>query len=69
MREERQHIEQETVKLIKAIERHQYSPSQMHWAVQVAIIPIFRYSAALAGWTEKGIYVCLRLMSDTTNTK
>ena len=56
MKEERQHIEHETVKMIKATERHQYSPSQMHWVVQVAIIPIFRYSAALAGWTEKGIH-------------
>ena len=56
MREERQHIEHETVKMIKATERHQYSPSQMHWVVQVAIRPIFRYSAALAGWTEKGIH-------------
>ena len=56
MREERQHIDRETVKMIKATDRHQYSPSQMHWAVQVAIIPIFRYSAALAGWTEKGIH-------------
>jgi hypothetical protein len=56
MREERQHIDRETVKMIKATDRHQYSPSQMHWVVQVAIIPIFRYSAALAVWTEKGIH-------------
>jgi hypothetical protein len=56
MREERKYLEQETVKMIKAIEGHQYSPSQMHWVVQVAIIPIFRYSAALAGWTEKDIH-------------
>jgi hypothetical protein len=56
MREERKYIEQETVKMIKAIEGHQYSPSQMYWVVQVAVIPIFRYSAAQAGWTEKDIH-------------
>ena len=56
VREERKYIEQETVKMIKAIEGLQYSPSQMHWMVQVAIIPIFRYSATLAGWTEKDIH-------------
>ena len=56
MREERQHIENETVKMNKATERHQYSPSRMHCVVQVAMIPIFRYSAAMAGWTEKGIH-------------
>jgi hypothetical protein len=42
--------------MIKAIEGHLHSPSQMHWVVQVAIIPIFRYSAALAGPTEKDIH-------------
>jgi hypothetical protein len=55
MREERKYIEQATTKMIKSIAGHQYSPAQMHWVVQVAIIPIFRYSAALAGWTEGGL--------------
>ena len=55
MREERKYIEQATAKMIKSIVGHQCSPAQMHWVVQVAIIPMFRYSAALAGWTEGGL--------------
>ena len=52
MSAEKEHIKKETVKLIKAMKGHQYSPSQMHWVVQVAVIPVFRYSAAIAGWSE-----------------
>ena len=34
---------------------HKHHPQQIHWVVQVAIIPIFRYSAALAGWKDQDI--------------
>ena len=32
-----------------------YHPQQIHWVVQVAIIPIFRYSASIANWDSQEI--------------
>jgi len=37
-----------TLDNIKQLTKHMYPPQQIHWVVQVAIIPTFRYSAAIA---------------------
>jgi hypothetical protein len=53
MTEERKYVKDKTLQLIQKIRNHQYDPQQMQWVVQIAIIPIFRYSAAIAEWSEE----------------
>ena len=45
----------ETLDTIKHLTKHMYHPQQIHWVVQVAIISIFRYSAAIANWDSQEI--------------
>jgi len=45
---ERDYVRKKTLDTIKQLTKHMYHPQQIHWVVQVAIIPIFRYSAAIA---------------------
>jgi len=52
---ERDHVRKKTLDTIKQLTKHMYHPQQIHWVVQVAIIPIFRYSAAIANWDSQEI--------------
>jgi len=47
---ERDYVRKKMLDTIKRLTKHMYHPQQIHWVVQVAIIPIFRYSAAIANW-------------------
>ena len=40
---------------IKQLTKHMYHPQQIHWVVQVAIVPTFRYPAAIANWDSQEI--------------
>ena len=51
MSAERKYVKDKTLSLIQKIKNHQYDPQQIQWVVQIAIIPIFRYSAAIADWS------------------
>ena len=55
LRAEREYVIAKTQAAAAMLEKHDYHPRQIHWLVQIAIVPIFRYSAALAGWDGKGI--------------
>ena len=44
-----------TLDTIKQLTKHMYHPQKIHLVVQVAIIPTFRYSAAMANWDSKEI--------------
>jgi hypothetical protein len=50
MSSEREYIIQKSAALGAMLKGHPYHPRQMHLVVQTAIVPIFRYSAALAKW-------------------
>ena len=41
---ESDYVWKKTLNTIKQLTKHMYHPQQIHWVVQVAIIPIFRYS-------------------------
>jgi len=55
LQHEKRYVREATLRLLRMLAHHKYHPQQIHWVVQVAIIPIFRYSAALAGWTDQEI--------------
>ena len=55
MTAEREYVIQKLEKLGSMLKGHPYHPRQMHIVVQTAIIPIFRYSAAMAQWTSKDL--------------
>ena len=55
MTAEREYVMQKSEKLGSMLKGHPYHPRQMHIVVQSAIIPIFRYSAAMAQWTSKDL--------------
>jgi len=52
---ERNYVRKKTLDTIKQLTKNMYHPQQIHWVVQVAIIPIFRYSAAIANWNSQEI--------------
>ena len=52
MSAEREYVLQKSAALGKMLKDHPYHPRQMHLVVQTAIVPIFRYSAAVAQWTS-----------------
>jgi len=52
---ERDYVRKKTLDTIKYLNKHMYHPQQIHWMVQVAIIPIFRYCAAIANWDSQEI--------------
>ena len=52
---ERDYVRKKTLDTIKYLTKQMYHPQQIHWVVQVAIIPIFRYSAAIANWDSQEI--------------
>jgi len=52
---ERDYVRKKTLDTIKHLTKHMYHPQQIHWVVQVAIIPICRYSAAIANWDSQEI--------------
>jgi len=52
---ERYYVRNKSLDTIKQLTKHMYHPQQMYWEVQVAIIPNFRYSAAIANWDSKDI--------------
>ena len=52
---ERDYVRKKMLDTIKHLTKHIYHPQQIHWVVQVAIIPIFRYSAAIANWDSQEI--------------
>jgi len=45
---ERDYVRKKTLDTIKQLTKHMYHPQQIHWVVQVAIIPISSYSAVVA---------------------
>jgi len=47
---ESDYVRKKTFDTIKQLTKHIYHPQLIHWVIQVAIIPIFRYSAAIANW-------------------
>jgi len=47
---ERDYVRKKTLDTIKQLLKHMYHPQYIHWLVQVAITPIFRYSAAISNW-------------------
>ena len=49
---EREYVISKTRALRTMLRGHQYHPRQIHNVVQTAIVPIFRYSAALAQWSD-----------------
>jgi hypothetical protein len=55
MTAEREYVIQKSEKLGSMLKGHPYHPRQMHIVVQTAIIPIFRYSAAMAQWTSEDL--------------
>lgn len=61
MAAERQYVLAETGKLLQLLRKHRYQPSQIHWLVTVAIVPVFRYSAALAEWDTLSLATLNRL--------
>jgi len=52
---ERDYVRKKTLDTIKQLTKHMFHPQQIHWVVQVAIIPIFRYIAAIANWDSQEI--------------
>ena len=50
MAAEREYVISKTRALSSMLKGHQYHPRQIHIVVQTAIVPVFRYSAALAQW-------------------
>jgi len=52
---ERENVRKNTLDTIKQLTKHMYHPQQIYWVVQFAIIPIFRYSAAIANWDSQEI--------------
>jgi len=54
---ERDYVRKKILDTIKQLNKHIYHPHQIHYVVQVAIIPIFRYSkaAAIAIWDSQEI--------------
>ncbi|MBL6911070.1 MAG: hypothetical protein ISR34_11690 [Pirellulales bacterium] len=50
MAAEREYVISKTRALSSMLKGHQYHPRQIHVVVQTAIVPVFRYSAALAQW-------------------
>ena len=52
---ERDYVRKKTLDTIKQLTKHMYHPQLIHWVIQVAIIPIFRYSAAIASWDSQEI--------------
>ena len=45
---ERDYVRKKTLDTITQLTKHMYHPQQIHCVVRLAIIPIFRYSAAIA---------------------
>jgi len=52
---ERDYVRKKTLDTIKQLTKHMYHPQQIHCVVRLAIIPIFRYSAAIANWDSQEI--------------
>ena len=52
---ERDYVRKKMLHTIKQLTKHMYHPQQIHWVVQFAIIPIFRYSAVIANWDSQEI--------------
>jgi len=50
---ERDCVRKKTLDTIKQLIKHMYHPQRIHWVVQVANIPIFRYSADIANWDSQ----------------
>jgi len=49
------YVRKKTLDTITQSTQHMYHPQHIHWVVQVAIIPIFRYSAASVNCDSKEI--------------
>ena len=52
---ERAYVRKKTLDTIKLLAKYMYYPQHIYYVVQVDIIPIFRYSAAIASWDSQEI--------------